>query len=132
MTTIEAELEVAQENQERKSITIAGGDEDETHTDSGGFADAPDGGLEAWLVAAAGACIFFSCLGFANAFGIFQEYYMTHQLRGRSADEVAWIGSLTVFIQFAGGAIGGPLFDRYGAWVCLLLPKYLSQALISM
>ncbi|KAM6519785.1 hypothetical protein FALCPG4_013372 [Fusarium falciforme] len=77
----------------------------------------PDGGLQAWLVAAGGACIFFSCLGFANSFGVLQEYYMTHQLRGESADKVAWIGSMSTFIQFAAGAIGGPMFDRFGARV---------------
>ncbi|KAI1068735.1 hypothetical protein LB507_006065 [Fusarium sp. FIESC RH6] len=78
---------------------------------------APDGGLQAWLVAAGAACIFFSCLGFANSFGVMQEYYMTHQLRGHSADAVAWIGSVSTFIQFAAGALSGPLFDRYGSWV---------------
>lgn len=77
----------------------------------------PDGGLQAWLVAAGGACIFFSCLGFANSFGVLQEYYMTHQLRGESADKVAWIGSMSTFIQFAAGAIGGPMFDRFGVKV---------------
>ncbi|KAJ4224640.1 hypothetical protein NW759_005356 [Fusarium solani] len=76
--------------------------------------EVPDGGLQAWLVAAGGACIFFSCLGFANSFGVLQEYYMTHQLRGESADKVAWIGSMSTFIQFAAGAIGGPMFDRFG------------------
>ncbi|RFN43756.1 riboflavin transporter mch5 [Fusarium flagelliforme] len=78
---------------------------------------APDGGLQAWLVAAGAACIFFSCLGFANSFGVMQEYYMTHQLQGHSADAVAWIGSVSTFIQFAAGALSGPLFDRYGTWV---------------
>lgn len=82
------------------------------------FNPAPDGGLEAWLVAAGAACIFFSCLGFANSFGVLQEYYMSHQLRGHSADAIAWIGSVSTFIQFAAGALSGPLFDRYGAWVC--------------
>ncbi|CAF3597018.1 hypothetical protein HG531_012179 [Fusarium graminearum] len=81
------------------------------------FNPAPDGGLEAWLVAAGAACIFFSCLGFANSFGVLQEYYMSHQLRGHSADAIAWIGSVSTFIQFAAGALSGPLFDRYGAWV---------------
>ena len=80
---------------------------------------APDGGLQAWFVAAGAACIFFSCLGFTNSFGVMQEYYMTHQLRGNSADAVAWIGSVSTFIQFAAGALSGPLFDRYGSWVSL-------------
>jgi hypothetical protein len=79
---------------------------------------APDGGVRAWLAAAGGSCIFFSALGFANAFGVFEEYYLSHQLIGKSADDVAWIGSLASCLQFAAGAVGGPLFDRYGAWVC--------------
>ncbi|KAK4937113.1 hypothetical protein LTR10_022165 [Elasticomyces elasticus] len=78
---------------------------------------APDGGLEAWLVAAGAACVLFSTLGYVNAFGVFQEYYMTHQLRDKSPDDVAWIGSLTAFLQFAIGAVSGPLFDRYGPWI---------------
>lgn len=55
--------------------------------------------------------------GYANAFGVFQEYYMTHQLRDRSPDDISWIGSLSAFLQFAIGAVAGPLFDRYGPWV---------------
>ncbi|KAK0120176.1 hypothetical protein ONS95_011582 [Cadophora gregata] len=78
---------------------------------------APDGGLQAWLVAVGASCIFFSALGFSNSFGVFQEYYLTHQLRGESPDKVAWIGSLSALLQFAAGALGGPLFDRYGAWI---------------
>ncbi|KEY65530.1 hypothetical protein S7711_08762 [Stachybotrys chartarum IBT 7711] len=74
----------------------------------------PDGGTRAWLVAAGSSCVFFCCLGLANAFGVFQEYYMTHQLRHHSPDDIAWIGSLSAFIQFGSGAFGGPLFDRYG------------------
>ena len=79
----------------------------------------PDGGMKAWLVASGAACIFFSALGFANSFGVFMEYYLSHQLRDQSADKVAWIGSVAVFMQFATGMVGGPLFDRYGVWVCL-------------
>ncbi|WZH46747.1 Riboflavin transporter mch5 [Fusarium acuminatum] len=79
--------------------------------------EVPDGGTQAWLVAAGAACIFFSCLGFANSFGVMQEYYMSHQLQGHSADKIAWIGSMSTFIQFAGGALAGPMFDRYGSWV---------------
>lgn len=82
------------------------------------FGEPPDGGLQAWTVAAGAAFISFSAMGFANSFGIFQQYYMTHQLQGESADKVAWIGSLAAFLQFAAGAVGGPLFDRYGEWVC--------------
>ncbi|KAI8960883.1 MFS general substrate transporter [Daldinia sp. FL1419] len=78
---------------------------------------APDGGLRAWFVTAGAACVFFSAMGFSNAFGVFEEYYLTHQLNGQSPDRVAWIGSLSVALQFLSGNIGGPLFDRFGAWV---------------
>ncbi|KAF2646534.1 MFS general substrate transporter [Massarina eburnea CBS 473.64] len=96
---------------EEKASHIAHPPEFDISTDK-----APEGGREAWLVSLGGASIFFCCLGFANAYGVFQEYYMTHQLRNYSPDAVAWIGSIASFMQFGGGAIGGPLFDRYGAW----------------
>jgi hypothetical protein len=82
------------------------------------FGPAPDGGTKAWLNAFGGFCIFFGCLGFTSCFGVLQEYYSTHQLKNLSPSQISWIGSLTSFIQFAGGAIGGPMFDRYGAKVC--------------
>ncbi|KAJ5681144.1 hypothetical protein N7536_012283 [Penicillium majusculum] len=78
---------------------------------------APDGGLRAWLTTAGTACTFFAALGFANSFGVFEEYYLSHQLKDEPADKIAWIGSLSAFLQFATGAVGGPLFDRYGAWI---------------
>ncbi|TQV98251.1 hypothetical protein V2A60_007992 [Cordyceps javanica] len=79
--------------------------------------DFPDGGLRAWLVIAGGASIFFCCLGFGNSFGTFEAYYLAHQLQGYSPDSVAWIGSVSAFLPFATGVLGGPLFDRYGAKV---------------
>lgn len=81
---------------------------------------APDGGLRAWLVALGAASIFFCCMGFSNSFGTFTEYYLTHQLSHRSPDDVAWIGSLSAFLQFFVGMIGGPMFDRYGSKVCAI------------
>jgi MFS family permease len=81
------------------------------------FGPAPDGGTKAWLNAFGGFCIFFGCLGFTSCFGVLQEYYSTHQLKDLSASQISWIGSLSSFIQFSGGAIGGPMFDRYGVKV---------------
>lgn len=89
------------------------------------FDEAPEGGARAWLVAVGAACIYFSTLGYANSFGVYQEYYMTHQLRDRSPDDIAWIGSLSSFLQFGGGLLGGPLYDRYGAWVSSTTDCYL-------
>lgn len=75
---------------------------------------APEGGRRAWIVAAGGGAIFFSTLGFANSFGTFEEYYLRHQLKGWSASDISWIGSLAIFLQFFAGMLSGPLFDRYG------------------
>lgn len=80
---------------------------------------APDGGARAWTVAAGGAAILFCCLGFVNSFGVFQQYYLTHQLRSLSPDKIAWIGSITTYLQFGTGMVGGPMFDRYGSRVSL-------------
>lgn len=84
------------------------------------FEDAPEGGSRAWLVAAGAGFISFSSLGYANSVGVFQEYYLSHQLKGQSPDDVAWIGSIAAFLQFVVGAVSGPLFDRYGALVSLV------------
>lgn len=89
-------------------------------TNEDGFSKAPDGGLKAWLVAGGSFCIFFCCLGFSNSFGVLADYYIQHQLRGESASKIAWIGSLSAFLQFFSGMVGGPLFDRYGAKVSQL------------
>ncbi|EAU30841.1 conserved hypothetical protein [Aspergillus terreus NIH2624] len=78
---------------------------------------APDGGVRAWLVAAGAASVFFCTLGLANSFGTFEEYYLTHQLKGNTASAISWIGSLQSFLQFFSGMLGGPLFDRFGAQV---------------
>lgn len=78
----------------------------------------PDGGLRAWLVAAGASFIFFSALGYGNSYGVFQAHYMRHQLSNQSSDSIAWIGSITTFLQLLAGGIGGPLFDRFGTtWV---------------
>lgn len=79
--------------------------------------DFPDGGTRAWLVAAGASGAFFCTLGYTNVFGIFQAYYQLNQLPHEGASRIAWIGSIQAFLIFATGAVGGPLFDRYGAWV---------------
>ncbi|KAI0900683.1 MFS general substrate transporter [Annulohypoxylon nitens] len=108
------------ETQEKRSVSsleLGEPGNNATTTDIKNLNEAPDGGLRAWLVTAGACCVFFSALGFSNAFGVFQEYYMTHQLKDQSPDKVAWIGSLAVFLQFMSGNMGGPLFDRFGARV---------------
>ncbi|KAI1454794.1 MFS general substrate transporter [Annulohypoxylon moriforme] len=105
------------EIQEKGSVSSLEPGQESTPIDVLDLEEAPDGGLRAWLVTVGACCVFFSALGFSNAFGVFEEYYLTHQLKEQSPDKVAWIGSLAVFLQFLSGNIGGPLFDRFGAWV---------------
>lgn len=69
------------------------------------------------MVAAGTAGILFCTMGYTNSFGVFQAYYMSHQLQNETPERISWIGSLQSFLIFASGAIGGPLFDRYGAKV---------------
>ncbi|KAF6790362.1 monocarboxylate permease-like protein [Colletotrichum sojae] len=77
----------------------------------------PEGGREAWLVAVGNACILFCTSGYSNTFGVFQAYYTLHQFADKSADAVSWIGSVQAFLGLFAAILGGPLFDRYGAWV---------------
>lgn len=79
------------------------------------YSDFPEGGFRAWSVAAGAAGVLFCTFGYANAFGVFQEYYQQHQLASESPSAISWIGSLQIFFLFAGNVLGGPLFDRYGA-----------------
>ncbi|RDW59940.1 hypothetical protein BP6252_13027 [Coleophoma cylindrospora] len=73
--------------------------------------DFPEGGMTAWIVVASASTILFC------TFGIFQEYYKSHQLAGESPSTISWIGSIQIFFLFAGGLVGGPAFDRYGPMV---------------
>lgn len=45
------------------------------------------------LALAGAAMAYFSTVGFLNAFGIFQEYYTSSVLRGRSDFEISWVSS---------------------------------------
>jgi hypothetical protein len=120
MTTAVTESKPSAEIESGNSTTTAEVDPEKTIPETPDFENAPDGGTRAWLIAAGGASILFCCLGLSNSFGAFEQYYLTHQLQGQSPDKIAWIGSVSAFLQFAAGMIGGPMFDRYGAGVCHL------------
>jgi MFS family permease len=78
----------------------------------------PDGGLRAWSVVGAAFLLVFCTFGIprrwprlmqgiANGFGIFQTYLITHQLSNYSQADVAWIGSVQIFLSFFGGLFSG-------------------------
>lgn len=79
--------------------------------------EVPESRVHSLLVATGGACIFFCTLGLSNSFGIFEQYYLKHQLSNQSPSVISWIGSLQSFLQFFAGMLGGPLFDSYGSLV---------------
>ncbi|KAK9475980.1 major facilitator superfamily domain-containing protein [Lipomyces japonicus] len=73
-----------------------------------------DVGFRPWVVVFGGFCAQFCSLGYMNIAGIFQEYYITHQLYGYTPSEVAWIVGLMNFVFSTGGLVVGRLFDLYG------------------
>ncbi|KAF8272784.1 MFS general substrate transporter [Lactarius quietus] len=73
--------------------------------------DYPDGGLRAWLVVLGAACASFSTGGYANSWGVFQEYYENDLLKGTSPSTIAWIGSLQAALMAFPALISGRLFD---------------------
>ncbi|PLN77658.1 major facilitator superfamily domain-containing protein [Aspergillus taichungensis] len=66
----------------------------------------------AWLTVVGAFFTFFCSVGFLNAFGVFQDYYQSHQLSGYSSFDISWIGSFSTFALFAGAPIAGVLVDR--------------------
>ncbi|EXU99397.1 MFS transporter [Metarhizium robertsii] len=94
-------------------------------------ADWPEGGTRAWLVVAGGFCVSFSTFGYSNAYGIYQDYYSEHMLSHETQSTISWIGSVQLFFLYAGGVVGGPLFDRYGAKV-MPLPALIMVVAVMM
>ncbi|KAL2862529.1 MCT family MFS transporter [Aspergillus lucknowensis] len=76
--------------------------------------DAPDGGLEAWLVIVGNWCACFCSFGWINSIGTFEDYYSAELLRGYSESDISWIPSLQIFFMMAMGPVVGKIFDSYG------------------
>ena len=56
----------------------------------------------------------FCTVGLVNAFGIFQAYYKTTYLSDKSASEIGWISSVTIFFLYIFAPIAGVMVDRFG------------------
>lgn len=54
---------------------------------------------------------FSSIRGIVNSYGVFQTYYENEMLVYRTSSEIAWIGSIQVFLLLFIGALTGPLYD---------------------
>ncbi|KAM0248645.1 hypothetical protein ACHAQJ_009387 [Trichoderma viride] len=77
-------------------------------------ASVPDGGFRAWLVVLGGFLDFAIAFGLVNSFGTFQARYES-QWTWLSTSTITWIGSVQLFILFLGGAVVGPIYDKYGS-----------------
>ncbi|KAH6666525.1 major facilitator superfamily domain-containing protein [Plectosphaerella plurivora] len=76
--------------------------------------DAPDGGIQAWLVVLGAWCTSFCSFGWLNSIGIFQEFYQNDLLRNYNPSTVSWIPSLQIFFMMGMGPVIGTLYDKYG------------------
>jgi hypothetical protein len=85
----------------------------------------PEGGLRAWLVVLGSFCGMFAALGLMNTIGPYQAYVSTHQLSEFSESSIGWIFSVYVFLSFGCGLVIGPVFDRYGPRLLVLVGSIL-------
>ncbi|KAH6643227.1 putative monocarboxylate permease [Boeremia exigua] len=69
----------------------------------------PDGGVQAWLQILAGHLVNALTWGYSASFGIYQLHYTTTLSLPES--QIAWIGSLQVFLTFFIGAFSGRSTD---------------------
>ncbi|KAI6821617.1 MFS monocarboxylate transporter [Hortaea werneckii] len=74
----------------------------------------PELTLRSGLAGAGAALSYFTTVGFANAFGVFQDYYYSNVLRGHSNFQISWLGSFSMFALFAFAPPAGILADKYG------------------
>ncbi|WVW79655.1 hypothetical protein I302_101624 [Kwoniella bestiolae CBS 10118] len=72
----------------------------------------PEGGRDAWLTVLGSWFLVFGTFGTSNTFGVFQSYYLLEKYPGRGSSDIAWVGSLQLFLLFMMGGISGPLFDK--------------------
>ncbi|WWC63733.1 uncharacterized protein I303_106338 [Kwoniella dejecticola CBS 10117] len=82
------------------------------HQDKSNEPTFPEGGSQAWSTVIGSWFLVFATFGVSNAFGVFQSYYILDKYPERGSSEIAWIGSLQLFLQFMMGGISGPLFDK--------------------
>ncbi|WWC58876.1 uncharacterized protein I303_101421 [Kwoniella dejecticola CBS 10117] len=77
----------------------------------------PNGGFAAWSTVAGCWVALFVQFGLCNSFGVFQAYYETHLIQDKTPSDIAWIGTIQVFILFFGGLFVGRFLDSHGAHV---------------
>ncbi|KAH8664530.1 major facilitator superfamily transporter [Xylariales sp. PMI_506] len=74
--------------------------------------------FRSWLAVFGSSLALFCTVGFLNAFGVFQEYYITY-LPGKTDSDISWIGSMTIFLLYIGALVAGVLSDKLGPTLLL-------------
>ncbi|KAK9387146.1 hypothetical protein V1515DRAFT_580204 [Lipomyces mesembrius] len=74
----------------------------------------PDTGRKAWLCVFGAGCGIFCSFGYVNVIGVFEEYYISHQLKDYTASQVSWITSLETCLVVFFGVFVGRLYDIFG------------------
>ena len=83
--------------------------------------DFPEGGLHAWLVVFGSWCAQFLVFGIVNSTAVFQDYLSSNQLHDHTSGQIGWIFSLQLFLVFFTGLYVGPVFDRHGPRLLVLV-----------
>ncbi|KAI2624508.1 MFS monocarboxylate transporter-like protein [Xylaria nigripes] len=69
-----------------------------------------NGGFTAWSQVFVSFLLVFNGFGYFSSFGLFQAHW-TEVLHSSNSD-IAWVGSLSLFLLFFLGTLSGPLMDR--------------------
>ncbi|KAJ1717876.1 hypothetical protein LPJ61_007089, partial [Coemansia biformis] len=78
------------------------------------FSPPPDGGY-GWVVTACCFFLEFFAEGPISAFGVFQDYYVNDEFRGRTSNAtIAFVGVLNSSCMAILGVVSGKLCERYG------------------
>ncbi|KAG2156811.1 major facilitator superfamily domain-containing protein [Suillus bovinus] len=87
-----------------------------------------ESGFTAWGTVLGASLIQFCGLGYANAYGVFQDFYTQTYLTNSTPAAIAWIGSVNVLLIISGGVLSGWMIDR-GAFYPLMKIGCLLQCL---
>ncbi|KAJ2998442.1 hypothetical protein NUW58_g320 [Xylaria curta] len=69
-----------------------------------------NGGFTAWSQVVVSFLLVFNGFGYFSSFGLFQAHW-TEALNAQPSD-IAWVGSISLFLLFFLGTLSGPLMDR--------------------
>lgn len=70
-----------------------------------------EGGTQGWLTLLGSTLVQFAGVGYINAFGVYQDFYVREYLTKYSPSAIGWIGGIQLFLMFSSGLLTGSAFD---------------------